>query len=99
MLAILGFKKREGLFVELVRYFIVIFFLEVKTIVEVVAVTVLDPVTAEDAATQGQEVGIGALEAGELRLFSNSHSLFVVIRNKYFLIFEQFNKYVFDLFL
>ena len=85
MLAILGFKKREGLFVELVRYFIVIFFLEVKTIVEVVAVTVLDPVTAEDAATQGQEVGIGALEAGELRIFSNNHSLFF-IRKKYILI-------------
>ena len=37
---------------------------EEKTTVEVVAVTVLDPVTAEDAATQGQEAGIGALEAG-----------------------------------
>jgi len=35
-----------------------------KTIVEVVVVTVLDPVTAEDAATQGQEAEIGALEAG-----------------------------------
>ena len=82
-MAILGFKKREGLFVELVRYFIVIFFLEVKTIVEVVAVTVLDPVTAEDAATQGQEVGIGALEAGELRIFSNNHSLFVIRKKIY----------------
>jgi len=38
--------------------------LEEKTIVEVVAVTVLDPVTAEDAANQGREAGIDGLEAG-----------------------------------
>ncbi len=74
------------------------FVLGAKTIVEVVVVTVLDPVTAGDAATQGREAGIGALEAGELILFSNSPSLFV-IRIKYLLSFEQFNKYVFDLFL
>ncbi len=45
------------------------FFLEVKTIVEVVVVTVLDPVTAEDAVTQGREAGTGALEAGIIGIF------------------------------
>ena len=41
---------------------------------EVVAVTVLDPVTAEDAANQGREAGIDGLEAGNIGIvFTEIH--------------------------